>query len=396
MTTNRVNTQGAIVGFPKDRPTGGFWHQDTLLSVLVLLIPFSSFLGPSNSFSRLLFVGFAGLIIVATAFYRGLLTKIEETTPVALILVFLLLIQFIIVDQDTVFVNYYIGPILGLSASLIGRRAFEKVAVAFLVVQAGLQFYEYFTQSFIFDSISLDGSVFDVEVVRGNQDVFRSKGLADGPTSLGAFLVFVAILLRGNLLALSLIMVCCALAAARLGLLIISTIYIVDLIKYLRDRSDRPVLLFVSTLLALSGVASALIWLMSTSSSSFLLSALDVQNNNNNIDRLNFIYYGFWYVSQMGIQELIFGSDFNLKNNGVFFESSWLGILAQSGILLLLVYLLSLFRGIHGSVRELHGRFAILAVASVAATLDPLGGSMLMFMVLGQAWLAEASIRKSR
>lgn len=368
-------------------PQGGLtWIIDDLVAILAIMLPFSTFLGPANDPHRLYFVAGSCATLCFYGWKRGIYGRLPESLIISLLFGALAVSVVFIYSGDNYFINYEIGAITGLHAAAVPKRSLRRAALAVLAVQISIQSYEFLTGHFVFTTVSQYGDVYDEKVYGGSEGVFRSKGLSDGPTSLGATYIYLSLLFRETPVIQAICLIGSYFASARLAIIAICGIVLLDICRFIYSRLENLALVFSIFSIILACAVFAFEKISEQQNFDFVSVALTI-NSENNLARAYYINQGLEYIRSMTLTELLIGTSHDLKENGTAFESAWITLTAQSGMVITGLFAWSLMRKSLLPLREIEPRVVIGLCGLVAGIFNQVGNCTLLFVLLGQSWM---------
>lgn len=348
--------------------------------VAVWLITFSGFLASLEILSRDMIVGLAAILLASFLLLR-MIEKADLFALFALAAVTLLLPAIYFThDGQIPQVNYFIGPALGIAAAMADRDLFRKYVYVILILQAFLQIYEWINGSFVFYAIGkYDGALYDEKAFEGTIGIFRSKGLFDASTILGATLIYICAIFNRNVFIICLSIFCCFVGYARLGLLLTTTILFI----YVATSGLSAKKIFLLALAGMLMFISIGLFLNFAQGKAFnmdfLFDALDV-GSSQNVDRANFWRDGIAFFSSIGFTEFFFGANERfLLEVGTSVENAWMNLLYFGGALMSLLYLAAIVRPGNFSITQWNiwaVRFVVFGGGMIAATFHSLATCM--------------------
>lgn len=229
--------------------------------------------------------------------------------------------------------NYLIAPIVGLLLVRVIPRVFFRILVFHMLLSLSIQMLEVATGSYVFVTETKEGLILDSEFFGGSVEVFRAKGMFQGPLSAVGFYLLMGLLgqtrpfLFGSFVG-------SVMSYGRLGILISSTMMITGLFR--NNRSFALALIVVSLILVTNVFSFSFI------SVSFFLSAFDLESSGN-LMRMYFWEKALDTFLQYEWYHLIFGNVGYATSVGIFPESDFLRLLLDCGILGLILYVLALY-----------------------------------------------------
>lgn len=347
------------------------------------LITFSGFFASAELVSRSAIVGISIFVLISFFFY-----KISRNFDAFIFITF----SFILMLYPTIYfingagaqINYFIGPILGMAAAFSDRKILKNYVYFILTVQVMLQIYEWISGSFIFYAIGkYDGALYDEEAFAGTVGIFRSKGMFDASTILGATLIYISAIFYKNVTIIAIAIFCCFIGYARLGLLVTILLFMINICISVKSVKN----IFLIVVLSLFIFLSIGFFIMSFQGQQFnidfLFDALDV-GSSQNVDRANFWNDGLAFFPTIGFSEFFLGANERfLMEVGTSVENAWMNLLYFGGALMALLYFAAIIR--FKSVADMTWdqwavRFAIIGAGMIAATFHSLATCMWFWM----------------
>lgn len=372
------NPQSALVFAHANRTRSKVGDHAAILAVW--LITFSGFLASLEILSRGMIVGLATILLASFLLLR-MSEKADLFALFALTAVTLLFPAIYFAhDGQIPQVNYFLGPALGIAAAMADRDLFRKYVYIILILQAFLQIYEWINGSFVFYAIGkYDGALYDEKAFEGAIGIFRSKGLFDASTILGATLIYICAIFNRNVFIICLSIFCCFVGYARLGLLLTTTILFI----YVATSGLSAKKIF---LLALAGIfmfMSIGLFLNFAQGKAFnmdfLFDALDL-GSSQNVDRANFWQDGLAFFSSVGFIEFFLGANERfLTEVGTSVENAWMNILYFAGALMAILYFAAIVRSksvANMAWNQWAVRLVVISAGMIAATFHSMATCM--------------------
>lgn len=205
--------------------------------------------------------------------------------------------------------SYYIAIPCAFVIVNVNPRLFIQILLVHLLITLLIGAFEYFSGQYFFIYQANDGTVLNESLFGGGLDIFRAKGMFQGPLNAVAFAIWIAFLMRGSVPAGAILFLCAFFASGRLGMLT-STVLIG--FRLLQSRAG----LLLSKLTWLLGLVAAATLLFAFSDENrifFISSALNLENDQN-VSRVDFWITSLTYYLSYGPLDLLFG------NYGFIFE----------------------------------------------------------------------------
>ena len=223
--------------------------------------------------------------------------------------------------------SYYIAiPCAFLIVNLNPRR-FIQILLAHLLITLLIAAFEYFSGQYFFIYQAADGTELDEALFGGGLDVFRAKGMFQGPLSAVAFALWMAFLMRASVPAGAVLFLCAFFSSGRLGMLTATV-----LVGFRSLQGGAHTLYGkLPWLLGLVALASLLFAFSDQNRLIFIASAIDT-GNDQNVSRSYFWVTSLAYYLSYGPLDLIFGNyGFILEQEGGT-ENDFLRLLLDCGL----------------------------------------------------------------
>ncbi|MFM7013251.1 MAG: hypothetical protein ACKO0Z_28630 [Betaproteobacteria bacterium] len=229
--------------------------------------------------------------------------------------------------------SYYIAVPFAIVIVNLNPNLFYRIIVFHFGVTLAIQVLEYFTGHYFFIYQASDGTELNELLFGGHAEVFRAKGMFQGPLSAVAFGLLVMFLTRGSTFIAAMVLFSSFLASGRLGML---TAVIMFGFRYLIMGVNSLRKSFTYAIL-LAAVAYFLWASMDVSRALFILNALDF-GNDQNVGRFYFWLSGLSYYLSYGPIDFLFGNQgFILMREGGT-ENDFLRLLLDCGLVGFLLY----------------------------------------------------------
>jgi hypothetical protein len=291
----------------------------------------------------------AGLLVGALSIFAGggaAAPEVQQRSNRVLVLAMVLWAVSMAMQGRPLLSNYYLSVPCAWVAVNCNRDLFLKLLVAHLVATVLIEAYEYVSGSYLFIYVASDGTELDPNLFGGGQDVFRAKGLFQGPLSAVAFALWIAFLYRPRLAAIFGLFAVAFFASGRLGMLTSVVLLASRLVPGHGIAAGRALLIVPVVILAMV----ALVATVSEDRLAFIMSALDLENDQN-VSRLEFWAVSLSHYLNYDVVEKLFGSYGFIQEEEGGTESDCLRLLLDCGILGLLMYLLAIGRLVLDSLR---------------------------------------------
>ncbi len=223
--------------------------------------------------------------------------------------------------------SYYIAIPCAFVIVNLNPRRFIQILLVHLLITLLIAAYEYFSGQYFFIYQADDGTDLDEKLFGGGLDVFRAKGMFQGPLSAVAFALWIAFLMRGSVPIAAALFLCAFFASGRLGML---TSTVLGGYRLLAGRAKS----FQRNLPWLFGVVLVAAFLFKYSDENriqFISSALDLENDQN-VSRVYFWLTSLNYYFSYSPLDFLFGNyGFILKQEGGT-ENDFLRLLLDCGL----------------------------------------------------------------
>jgi hypothetical protein len=231
-----------------------------------------------------------------------------------------------------------------------------------LAIQAG----EYLSGQYLFIYETHDGTALDERLFGGGLEVFRAKGMFQGPLSAVAFALWMCFIMRGSLAAALSLFLVAFFASGRLGMLTSGVVFALRLIVQRGHQHNASGLWRVGVLVLTALMAAGLLAFADEDRLFFISTALDLDNDQN-VSRVYFWLTALHHYLSYSPLDMMLG------NYGLIFaqqggtENDLLRLLLDCGAVGLLLYalpwVLSLVRSARG--RDLEGVAVLLLVMTL-------------------------------
>lgn len=257
----------------------------------------------------------------------------------------ILLISSFFVWSNFYSINMYIGFFLACTVYFLDEKFYHKILIGTFFLQLLLQFYEYFSVSYLYEAI-VTAFGYEFEITLENAYLLRTKGLFEGPLTASAFAIYVAYIFRYNPLIISLTLVSTILANTRTGMITTTLVlsgYVFFNLKIFNLKNLKiPKTLIYTLFLAILFVFYFFVLPMVLSEAS-LLRLQDVANfeNESNFKRVLYWNWGWNFFKDYNFINFLFGCSqcFGMEyvNSA---ESDWIMLLLELGVLGFTIYAL--------------------------------------------------------
>lgn len=245
--------------------------------------------------------------------------------------------------------SYYIAIPCAFVVIHTNPRLLIKLLVIHLALTLVIQAGEYASGKYLFIYQAADGTELNESLFGGGLDVFRAKGMFQGPLSAVAFALWMAFFLRGNVVAAAVLFFCAFFASGRLGMLASSLLVMARLLRGMQRTGS---LLRLMPLVVCLGAAAGLLLAYSDANRLFfMLSAIDI-GNDQNVSRIYFWLTSLAHFFSYSPQEMLVGNyGFILQKEGGT-ENDFLRILLDCGLVGLLIYVGAIAALLRAAVRR--------------------------------------------
>ncbi|MGZ9710861.1 O-antigen ligase family protein [Glaciimonas sp. GNP009] len=215
-------------------------------------------------------------------------------------------------------------------------RFFLKLMVIHFLISLAMQSIEYATGHYFFIYNAADGSVLNEELFGGGLDIFRAKGMFQGPLSAVAFSLWLAFMFRGSVFFVIGLFLSAFFASGRLGMVVATILLIVRV--FLQKQDDKR----SKSLLGLAIVASIAFLLFKSIDENrmiFISSAFDLRNDQN-VSRLEFWGTSLQHFLNYPLEKIMFGNFgyIQAKEGGT--ENDFLRIALDNGVVGFMIYMI--------------------------------------------------------
>jgi hypothetical protein len=229
--------------------------------------------------------------------------------------------------------SYYIAIPCALIITSLNPNFFFRIILVHLALTLAIEIIEYFSGEYLFIYQANDGTELDESLFGGSLDIFRAKGMFQGPLSAVAFALWVAFLTRGSTFLAAVLFLCAFFASGRLGMLI----SIVILAKRFFGKGGNKFSRSQPWVLLMLLVAGTLLAFSDENRLLFMSSALDV-GNDQNISRIYFWITSLSYYLSYGPIDLMLGNYGFILQQESGTENDFLRLLLDCGIAGFVIY----------------------------------------------------------
>lgn len=229
--------------------------------------------------------------------------------------------------------SYYLAIPCAFVVVNTNPRLFIKLLIAHLVATLTIEMFEYFSGHYFFIYHAQDGTELDESLFGGSLDVFRAKGMFQGPLSAVAFALWMAFLFRGSVPAASMLFFCAFFASGRLGMF--TSLFL--LVARFMNGGSKSVWRVLPWALGIAAAGWLLLSFSDDNRRFFILSALDI-GNDQNVSRVEFWLLSLkYYLSYSPIDMLVGNYGFILRREGGT-ENDFLRLLLDCGLIGFFIY----------------------------------------------------------
>ncbi|AUJ64202.1 hypothetical protein B9057_07750 [Aestuarium zhoushanense] len=248
------------------------------------------------------------------------------------------LILFLVINSSQssgfVFSNYVLAPIVAFFIAKEISGIFLKLLLFHMILSVLIQGYEHLSGEFLFVTVAEEGSLLTAEFFSGAADVFRAKGMFQGPLNAVGFYIIMILIFPGLRIPV-LALVGSILAYGRLGILVSSTL----VLNQLFAASGLVMRIFLLGAVPVLGIALVSVYLQDT----FLLAAFD-PNSSGNLARVYYWTESFRAYLGYPLWNILFDRLGYANAIGIFPESDFLRLLLDCGLVGFLIYFFMLVR----------------------------------------------------
>lgn len=263
-------------------------------------------------------------------------------------------------------INVYITLILTIIVITSDYEFFKKCVIYLVYILLAIVVYEFITKSYVFivyRNTQWGYKALDPHFYGGYSQVFRAKGLFEGPLGLAQFAIGVAFIFRNNLKIIIITIVFAILANGRLGVVITSAILVLyfihkyNIFQFFVSKKGVKLLLGILVLLLLFGYN----FINEKTIERFnkILSSEDTGNNA----RMYYWEKAVDVFSEYNLFHMIFGNSGYYRHIiGNSSENGWLMLLLNNGLLGFLYYSIPLMLIVYISIslKRIHYMYIVL------------------------------------
>jgi len=325
-----------------------------------------------------------GVVTLVSLFLGAMLlalvtkVKISQFTAIIISISFVLLLITTLKSGSFSFSNYFLAPILAYLVVVSNRTLLLRLFIFHFILSLLVQAYEISIGEYLFFSLDENGLALDADLFSGANDVFRAKGLFQGPLGSVAFYILIGMVFRTPKYRL-LCLLGAVMAQGRLGIMLIGLMNIQAIFeKFGRLGKMAAIIVSIFVIVSLFG------YFLAALADSFFLMAFDLESSGN-IARMYYWKANIELFLEYDMISILFG-DLGLVNKLIgASESDFLRILLDCGLFGLLFYvfvLVTLYRAMRrNSEKYSNLEFAILVVAMAIFPFIQSLSSTLLFWV---------------
>jgi hypothetical protein len=293
---------------------------------------------------------------------RGRGAPLNKTSLRAVALVAFLLVLTMVGQGTPTMSAYYLAVPCAALVINTSPRFFLKLLLVHLAVTLLIQAFEYTSGQYLFIYKAADGTELDESLFGGSLDVFRAKGLFQGPLSAVAFAMWMAFLTRGSLQLGGALFLCAFFASGRLGMLT-SLVLLIQRTLFVEDgRKQRLKIIFIAICLSVPGV---ILFIFSDENrQSFILNALDMTNDQNTSRFEFWISSLSYFANYPPVAKLVGNFGFIVQREGGT-ENDFLRLLLDCGLGGFLLYSVAAIRLLLTAVRRQDYEDVLVAILIV-------------------------------
>jgi hypothetical protein len=232
--------------------------------------------------------------------------------------------------------SYYIAIPCALIITKLNPNLFIRLLVIHFVISVLVQAFEYFSGQYLFIFTAADGTNLDETLFGGSLDVFRAKGMFQGPLSAVAFGFWIAFLFAGNALVASIFLLSAFFASGRFGMLV--GVFILLFGFFAKEKKIEA-----GGVLPVFGVICGIAVLFIYADADrifFIASALDV-GNDQNVSRIYFWLTAISHYFSYSPINLVFGNIGFIQQQEGGTENDFLRLLLDCGFVGFSIYVLA-------------------------------------------------------
>ena len=287
--------------------------------------------------------------------------------------------------------NYFLGPIIAIYFyTRLPEKQFIAVLILILAVSTSIEIYETLRGEYFYNRIAaagMDSVELNADFFSGLRDVFRAKGIFDGPLTSAFFCILAVFAVRKKSFTGLIAFVAVAFSQARLGILLVGLLLALrwsDLI-FAKEAKSK----FLRYLIIVVGLASVIYLMKSIVDLDFLKGALskDDEGNAGRLETYVFMWDHFIATAFDGIKDftrLVFGEAGYIRSifdNSA--ENSFLQLLGDIGLIGMILYVSSYnkFIGREGNPKRDFEKFLLIAFCFSTPAVEKLYLNVLLWVV---------------
>lgn len=255
--------------------------------------------------------------------------------------------------------SYYIAIPCALIVIKLNPNLFIRFLIIHFVISVLVQAFEYFSGQYLFIFTAADGTNLDETLFGGSLDVFRAKGMFQGPLSAVAFGFWITFLFAGNALVASIFFLSAFFASGRFGMLVGVLILLVRFFANGRKIEARGAL---PAFVVISGIAALFLY-ADADRIFFIANALDV-GNDQNVSRIYFWLTAISHYFSYAPVNLMFGNIGFIQQQEGGTENDFLRLLLDCGFVGFSIYVFAIAALIIRAKRknDVEGLFIVLLI----------------------------------
>lgn len=310
--------------------------------------------------------GSSAIIVLVLGLLIGVLAlvlRLPSARPISksgwlIMTAFSVIWMFTLVTRGVVNISsYYIAIPCAFVIVNLNPRRFIQILMVHLLITLLIAGFEYFSGQYFFIYQADDGTELDETLFGGGLEIFRAKGMFQGPLSAVAFALWMAFLIRGSVLAGAVLFLCAFFASGRLGMLTSTLLIGLRLLK----GGASSLLQMLPLLLSMIVIVVLLFSFSDENRLLFITSALDVENDQN-VSRVYFWLTSLGYYLSYGPLDLLFGNyGFILKQEGGT-ENDFLRLLLDCGFVGFSLYVFAIVALMIQAIRRRDREDLLIAV----------------------------------
>lgn len=242
----------------------------------------------------------------------------------------------------------YLSPLLvTLLVALNRQDLFERALLFFLMLSLSVSFYEFFAKSYLYVVSATVGGIatsLDEKLFSGGLNLFRAKGLFEGPLTQAQYSVYMALLFFRSRLVLAIALSCAVLTASRMAILVVGVMVFIHILfaAFPNGLGKIRVRSAIYGSIAIVLAAVMLPYAVVIFGQDFITRFSDGLTFSGDSNALRAYYWvsSLEHFSNYSLLHQIFGANGTFleayENNA---ESGWLTLLVDNGLIGLVIYL---------------------------------------------------------